>query len=167
MYFLKAKKSCFIIHASLLLVFLLISLKSSIFALSSSFINSSDKNGVETVFSPEQGRSCSLDGDSCCCDVDVHNGANCCCKSKVFGMETVELAVNSSESTIFESIIGSIKCSNIPGDFQTGLLSDYELLSSNPALSILEMSDSQIYFKKRNNVEPHLFIPAKPPRTIS
>ena len=169
MYFSRPKRSHLIINVSLLMLFLLISLKTSIIVLSSAFIVSNDKKSVESepATSTEHGKRCSLEDDSCCCEVDVHKNLNCCCKSDVPDIKSVNLAAKQSTDKIFETIIGSIKCSHSPGNFQTGVLSDYELRFPNAALFILEISGFQIFPPKSKMLEPHLFIPAKPPRTIS
>lgn len=146
-------------------MFLLVTMKTSIIVLSSSF-NNSDELISEDVVLIVGANSCSVK-DSCCCGVKVSR-CGCCCASSEHGNGSIDLVVKKSDSKFLDAVIDSIKCSSgDPSNLQIGSLSDYEPFPSYNFAYLLENSDYQTYFKKDHIVKPHFSLPYKPPKNIS
>lgn len=129
-------------------------MKSSIFVLSSSYSRNDD------VIEITGRKSCNSDDGSCCCGPISHNNRDCCCEPEGFVLET-------SNNKFFNTIITSIKCSHVPDDSQIGSLSDFQLSSLITSLCLFDDKGFQTYLQENHFIEPHLFLPFKPPRNIS
>lgn len=145
-------------------MFLFVTMKSSIIVLSSTF-SSNDALRSENVVEIAEENSCSVKG-SCCCGVNAHKTNDCCCNSPVLGENSGEIVMGTSNSKYLAAVISSIKCSHIPGGYQIGSLSNYRPSSLNSFLCLLEDSDFQTYLQEDHIVEPHPFLPYKPPKNI-
>lgn len=159
------KKIFYICRVSLLVMFLLVTMKSSIIVMHSSFSNS-DGLRSEDVIEIVEGKSCGIDG-SCCCGVNVSR-CGCCCNSSEQGNDSTDLVVKNSGNKFLDTVIRSINCSSgIPGSFQMGSVSDYEPSSLSSYVYLLENSGNLAFLQEGDIVAPHLSLPYKPPKNIS
>ena len=107
MFFKKKQKIRTIIRISLLFTFLLVSIKSSIFALSQDFNSGKNTNKEKTIIMVE-GSTCGLDNNSCCCENTTANH-NCCCKSEVADDMLLKNKREKNRNSIFSTFISSLK----------------------------------------------------------
>ena len=167
MYFQKRKY--FVLRVSLFVIFLLVSMKSSVFALICTPKNGNDlHNENEDVIEIKGKSRCGLMDDSCCCDISVtNNNHSCCCTSSTLGKESVDLVTKTSKDKFFIAFFNSIKCFDVTSVFQNSLLSDYEPFSRNTLLVYPPNACFQAFLKDCHYNESHLFLPFKPPKHIS
>ncbi len=151
------------IRVTLLLAFMFVSMKSSIFALTSDFNDKKELNSEYLVVVSESA-SCGLDDDSCCCE-NVSVNHDCCCKSDLSGSGPDSIESGKSNNNIFKVFISSLKCSSgVPVYFQSGSLSDCEP-SSIKVESFHFQEGSYIAILNSDYIaEQHLFLPFKPPQ---
>lgn len=157
-----------IVRILLLFMFLFVSTKSSILVSNSISSNNSESSRRDLV-KIIQKNSCDLIDDACCCSMITHINQDCRCKSSLLGKDSKDLVAGRSVHRFLDAVISSVKCSNnFPGDFHHGSLSDYEPLSLNIIfLCLFEESGFQSYLQEDHIGEPHIFLPYKPPETIS